>query len=130
MNTKLKSISWVNVYCLEKGCTTQITWRAQKFCFDLSNGQSWYVLTHSKGVFIEETSKINKIWSFVGNIKKLPRATFGPRAVCCAYLWSISSMFFAPILRTKVHSKPNSKQRKDVWTKNARVKSWWNWYLV
>jgi len=37
-------------------------------------------------------------------------------------MWSISSTFFAQILRTKVHLKPNSKQRKDICTKNLRVK--------
>jgi len=35
---------------------------------------------------------------------------------------SISSTFYERIFCTKVHSKPNSKQRKDFSTKNARVK--------
>jgi len=48
---------------------------------------------------------------------------------CKIYLWSISSTFFAPILRTKVCLKPNSKQRKDICTKNLRGKCWWNWNL-
>jgi len=38
-------------------------------------------------------------------------------------------MFFARILCMKVCSKPNSKQRKDVRTKNVLVKHWWNWHL-
>jgi len=46
------------------------------------------------------------------------------------YLWSISSTFFVQILCTKVRSKPNSKQRKDVCTKNLHVKRWWNWHLL
>jgi len=41
----------------------------QKFLFDISKGQSLYVLTHLKGVFIKETSKINKICSIAGQIK-------------------------------------------------------------
>jgi len=32
-----------------------------KFFFDISKGQSWYVLTHSKGVFIKRRSKMNQI---------------------------------------------------------------------
>jgi len=48
-------------------------------------------------------------------------------------LGSISSIFYACIFRTKVRSKPNSKQKKAaqktfVW-KNAPVKYWWNWHL-
>jgi len=33
------------------------------------------------------------------------------------------------VFRTKVRSKPNSKQRKDFRTKNVHLKCWWNWYL-
>jgi len=43
---------------------------------------------------------------------------------------SISSTFFSRVFRTKVHSNPNSKQRKDFRTKNAREKRWWNWLQV
>jgi len=45
-------------------------------------------------------------------------------------LLSISTTFYEQILRTKVLSKPNSKQRKDVRTKNERIKRWWNWHLL
>jgi len=41
--------------------------------------------------------------------------------------WSISSTFYSQILRMKVRSKPNSKQRKDVRTKKVHVKCWRNW---
>ncbi len=40
----------------------------QKFLFDISKGQSLYVLTHSKDVFNKETGKINKICSIAGHI--------------------------------------------------------------
>ncbi len=44
------------------------------------------------------------------------------------YQPSISSTLNAHVFHTKVRSKPNSKQRKDVCTKNARIKRWWNWH--
>jgi len=44
---------------------------------------------------------------------------------------SILSTFYVRIFCTKVHSKPNSKQRKAAQKifiqQNARVKCWWNW---
>jgi len=61
----------------------QISWRA-KFFFDISNGQ---VLTHSKGVFFKETSKLNKIWGFVGQIKSL-RGPHLTRGLYVAHAWS------------------------------------------
>jgi len=62
---------------IEHGCTTQFSWRA-KFFFDISKGQRWYVLTHSKRVFSKKRSKINKIWGFAGQIKSFR----GPRMLC------------------------------------------------
>jgi len=52
--------------------------------------------------------------------------------VCVVQDWLlglISLTFFERILCTKVRSKPNFKQRKDVHTKNVSVKHWWNWHL-
>jgi len=34
----------------------------------MSKDQSWYVLTHSKGVFVKETGKIETIWGSGGQI--------------------------------------------------------------
>jgi len=52
----------------------------QKKFLDTSKGQSCYVLTHSKGVFIEEKSKI---WGFAGQIKSFcgPHLARGPYVV-------------------------------------------------
>jgi len=55
----------------------------KKFFFDIFKGQSWYVLTHSKGVFTKERSKINKICGFEGQIKSFcgPHLARGPYVV-------------------------------------------------
>jgi len=74
-------------------------------------------------------------------LRKLKRALDSPKMALpflChfwsySYVWwlpSISPTFYALIFRTKVRSKPNSKQRKDLCTKRACVKCWWNWHLV
>ncbi len=54
--------------------------------FDISKGQSWYVLTHSYNVFTKERSKINKIWGFAGQIKSFR----GPHVAhaCCKQTYS------------------------------------------
>jgi len=46
-------ISDLWTYALDQGCTTQISWRAKIF-FDISKGQSLYVLTHSRSVFLSK----------------------------------------------------------------------------
>jgi len=58
-------------------------------------GQSWYVLTHSKGVFIKGRSKINKIWGFAGQIKSFrgPHLARRPYIVhACSKYW-VSNYF-------------------------------------
>jgi hypothetical protein len=64
------------------GCTTQIH-GGPKIFFDKSKGQSWYVLTYSKGVFTKERSEINKIYGFVDHIKSFrgPHLARGPYVV-------------------------------------------------
>ncbi len=58
-----------------------------QFFFWLIQGPKWYVLTHSKGVFIIETSKIKRIWGFAGHIKSFrgPHLARGP---CVVHAWS------------------------------------------
>jgi len=41
----------------------------QKYSLGITEGQSWYGLTHSKGVFIEQTIQTNKIRGFVAQIE-------------------------------------------------------------
>jgi len=59
----------------------------QKKKFHISQGQSWYVLAHSKDVLIKERSKINKIWGFTGQIKSFrgPHLSRGPYVVHAWY---------------------------------------------
>jgi len=73
---------------LYQGCTTQISWRATNF-FPLSKGQSWYVVTRSKSVFIKEGSKINKMWGFAGQIKSFR----GPYVVHACSILTLSSRY-------------------------------------
>jgi len=41
----------------------------KKSFFYILKGQSWYVITHSKGVFMKVTSKINKIRGLQARLK-------------------------------------------------------------
>ncbi len=73
----------LNIYRLLKAGVHNSNLIAGQIFFDISKGQSWLVLTHSKGVFIKETSKLNKIWGFVGQIKSFhgPHLTRRPYVV-------------------------------------------------
>jgi len=75
--------SWNWVIIPSAGVHNSNLMAGQKNFFDISKGQSWYVLTHSKGVFTQKRSKINKIWGFAGQIKSFcgPHLAHGPYVV-------------------------------------------------
>ncbi len=112
---------------------------AQTKFWDITEGPSWYGLTHSKGVFIKEASHTNKIIFFKGQIRSLrARATFGPRVVCCACLLSLTE--------PKCQVKLVLNGMLDIWRVNSSTyilvlaKIWntfkivesgiWNWGLT
>ena len=73
------------LHTVEQGCTTQISWRAKKnFCtYPRAKMSYFYPL---KGCVYQENKLEAQYLMLSGPNEKLPRATFGPRAVCCACL--------------------------------------------
>ena len=71
---------------LNQGCTTQISGGPKKN-FGRAQGPKRYVFTQSKGAIILGKKLKAQNFRLGGPNKKLMRATFGPRAVCCACLF-------------------------------------------
>jgi len=80
----ITSFGWKKTcFCLSKpGVHNSNLTAGQNIFLDISKGQSWYLLTHSKGVFIKETGKINKICNIAGQIKSFR----GPHLACGPYV--------------------------------------------
>jgi len=71
---------------LEQGYTTQISWRAKKILLKYSRARLVKFFFPIFIVFPSEIKPNIRKFGLCGPDCKLSRATFGPRAVCCACL--------------------------------------------